>query len=244
MEIHWNCATRYHDWFGASLAVPKMMINQFYDAGLIGKLEWVELGIHNKRATVDSAAQMLTDFLDFKPKRNDLYRVAAGGHEPFKWKLTIGLFPFDKSLKMVKGYNIFNLWFEKQAFSIPSQSESLFTLFKKVNLIQNTEFAFIHPYHRWIELIDPFYGYYKEPVTFIPMFSGVPWAAFFGPDHLKYFDLSKLKEIEAYQIEWVNSSGLYIRVSPNIADAVTEPVEKKMIQLTEFFRKTYTTTGD
>lgn len=237
MELHWSGATRYHDWMNDDKATPAAMITQLAEAGLLGKLEWINTGMHGKKETQIPAGNTLLDYLPFKPKRNDLYILAGGGTKPFNWKLTLGLFPFNEQTQMVQGYNIINLWVEKNELLNPEGSELLFNTFKKIHRAGNTEFAFIHPAEHWATLTDTFYGPYAIPVTFNPMFTGVYWSTFLGPGQLELFDRNKIKNIKEPGIYFENEDELYIRMTENIAAVINKPEEEKMIALTEQFRQ-------
>ena len=104
MQIHWSGATRYHDWMENEVAFPAIMIRRFFDSGLIGNLEWVQTGMRKKKQEgINADGASLIGYLGFTPKRNDLYTISAGGSQPFEWKLTLGIFPFNKETGMVKG---------------------------------------------------------------------------------------------------------------------------------------------
>lgn len=236
MEIHWSGVTRYHDWMKDEAAFPAAMIRRFAEEGLTGNLDWVQTGIHNPKETLVAGSKSIIDYLGFTPKKNDLYSIAGGGEEPFKWKLTLGLFPFDKETAMVKGYNIINLWFEKNELLNVNGSDCLFSLFRNLHAGDNTEFAFIHPYDRWSELTDAFRGPYKKPVTFNPLFTGVYWATFLGKGQLELFDQQKISAIQSQRLDRRGTDACYIRMTENIADALNPETETEMIALTEQFR--------
>ena len=69
------------------------------------------------------------------------------------------------------------------------------------------------------------------------MFSGVFWIIFLGKEHLAFFDIKKLQNIECYQYEWIKNEGLFIRMTRNISDSITPKIEKDMFRLTEKFRE-------
>jgi hypothetical protein len=103
---------------------------------------------------------------------------------------------------------------------------------------ENSEAAFIHPYERWVRLTDVLAsGPYGDPLTLGPMFRGVMWANFLGPGHLAFFDVEKLRRLEAHQIEWLGDEGVFIRVCADVREAATPEVEAEMVRLTEAMRR-------
>lgn len=236
MQIIWRGVTRFHDWFDKPRTIPRLMLSQAQQAGLIGSVEWVEVEPDNERKKVEYSEDILERLLDHQPKRGELYGIAAGGSKPLPWQMTLGLFPFNKELGQVKGYNILNFWFESERFPGPEGSDALVEAFRKIHTPDNTEFAFIHPYKRWSELSDNLRGRYGNPVTASPMFGGVYWATFLGRGHMAFFDLSKLRDIKSYQVDWMGDYGLFVRMSRDIADSITPAVENEMFTLTERFR--------
>lgn len=212
------------------------MLSQAHEAGLIGSVEWMAVGPDDERKNVDHQKDILDQLLEHRPRRGELYRIAAGGSQALPWHMTLALFPFRKSSGQVQGYNILNLWFESQPFEDPNNSDNLVRVFRAIHTPDNTEFAFVHPYQRWSELSDTVRGPYGKPVTIGPMFSGVFWANFLGSGHLAFFDLSPLRDLQSYQVEWTDDKGLFIRVSRDIAEATSPAVEEEMFRLTERFR--------
>lgn len=239
MQLHWSGATRYHDWYTKPRTIAKRMLSQAQHAGLIGLVDWVSLGHDDERKEVTYSEGVLEGvlerMLDRGFKRGVSNLLTAGGTKPFAWNMNLLLFPFRKDRGKVQGYNILKLWFDTKAFSGPNASDMLMQTFSTIHTPDNTEFAFIHPYKRWSELTtlgEP----YEEPVTLGPMFSGVYWAIFLGRGHLAFFDLDKLRNLQAYQVKWLGDDGLFVRVSRDIADATSPAVEEEMFRLTEIFR--------
>lgn len=235
MEILMTGSTRYHNWFDKQRTIPRRMLAQAQEAGLIGLVEWLSVGSDDEQKEVEQREDSLERLLDHQPKRGELYRIAAGGSTP-PWHITLGLFPFRRELEQVEGYNILNVWFEQARFSGSEGSDSLVQAFRSIYTPETTEFAFIHPYERWSELSNPLNGPYGTPVTIGPMFSGVYWAIFLGWGHLVLFDLAKLQDLHSYQVEWTNDQGLFVRVSQDISDSTSPAVEAEMFRLTEIFR--------
>ncbi len=238
MQLHWSGATRYHDWFAKPRIAPRRMLSQAQQAGLIGSVDWVAVGPDDKREEVEHDESVLESLLDRSVRRGLSYRCAAGGAKPLPWQMNLLLFPFQKSLGQVRGYNILNLWFDAEAFPGPDGSDALAQAFQTIHTPDDTEFAFIHPYERWSELSDALGGRYGDPVTIGPMFSGVYWAIFLGREHLALFDGSRLRDLQSYKVAWTGDDGLFIRVSRDIADATSTAVEEEMFRLTGLFRST------
>ena len=236
MKTYWGGITSYHDWFDEQRTIPRRMLSVLQQAGLIGSVSWVAVGPDDKHRAVEGESEALERLLDHRPRRGALYRIAAGGERPTPWNMTLGLFPFNKSEGRVEGYNILNLWFEAESWAGPERSDALVKLFRSIHTPADTEAAFIHPYDRWSELSDTLRGHYGKPVTSGPFFSGVYWANFLGREHLALFDLSKLRDLQAYQVEWIGDDGLFIRVCRDIADATSSEVEEEMFRLTDRFK--------
>jgi hypothetical protein len=236
MQLHWSGSTRYHNWFDKNRTIPRKMISLAQQSGLIGLVDWISVGPEDTHKNIEHSQDALERLLDHRPKRGGIYRIAAGGSEPLLWQMTMGLFPYRKSLSQVQGYNILNLWFDSQHFEGPGNSDNLVRIFRAIHTPEDTEFGFIHPYPRWSELTDTLSGPYGKPVTLGPMFSGVFWVNFLGSAHLNYFDRSRLCDLNTYQVEWVDDKALFFRVSQDIKDAMTPMVERDMFRITEIFR--------
>jgi hypothetical protein len=234
-DIRWSAVSRSHDWMKDDAAFPASLIQQLTQAGLIGQMEWVETGILKPRQELISTEASLTDYLNFKPGKKDLYSIAGGGEKTFRWKLTLGLFPFDQTNNSVNGYNIISLWTEAIDVGSEKDCDQLFNLFQHLHHDGNTDFAMIHPYVRWHELTDAFYGAYKNPVTFRPFFTGISWAVFLGKEQRKEFDQEKLKKISAPPLLWSQEGSLSVRMTPAIASVLLPEYEKEMIALTDQF---------
>lgn len=237
MKIQWSAATRHHDWKSGDKTIPIMIIQELMKERFIGNLEWIKIGMHNERRTPYPNKFSILDYLDFNPKRNDLYVLLFGGTKPFNWEFTLALSEFNPKNQRVLGYNNFNLWFEKENIISNEDSNLIFNAFQKIHHAGSTEFAFIHPHKRWVELIDPFHGAYAVPVTFNPMFTGVYWSTFLGEGQLELFDSDKINKIISDKIFQKNDEELYIRMTQNIEDILDKNAEKDMIYLTERFKE-------
>ena len=236
MQIYWSGSTRFHNWYDKNRTIPRYMLSKAKQTGIIGDVDWVAIGPYDEPMAVERDDFMLERLLDHHPRRGELYRIAAGGDEPISWRMTLGLFQFQKSRGQVEGYNILNFWFDSKKYSSPEGSDSLVRVFREINTPDNTEFASVHPYDRRSALQDTLSGEYGRPVTLRPLFSGVYWANFIGRKHLELFNLTQLRELKAYQVEWEGEDGLFLRVTHDLRDATSAVTEREMFRLTEQFR--------
>jgi hypothetical protein len=236
MQLYWRGITRYHDWFDKRRTIPRRMLSQVQQAGLIGAVDWIAAGPDDEHQDVEHKEDTLRRLLDHRPGHGESYRIAAGGSRPSPWHMTLGLFPFDKSQGQVQGYNILNLWLEADSWAGPERSDELVRMFCAIHTPDDTEYAFIHPYKRWSELSDTLRGHYGDPVTAGPFLSGIYWANFLGRGHLALFDLSRLRDLHNHQVEWTGDDGLFIRVCRDVANATSPAVEEEMFRLTKHFR--------
>jgi hypothetical protein len=232
-----NCwsATRYHDWFDGDCAVPRRLLCRWQQARVVGPVECAADGAGDEVEPVGTENLDLLDLLEQRPKQGERYRLEAGASGATAWQMALMIQPFDRVSGEVRVHNSLNLWFEEGAFSGPAGSEVLAEAFRDVNRPDTTEFAYLHPYERGMELRDlgeP----YEDPITLGPMFRGVYWTNFLGRGQLAFFDLSRLRHLEAYEVTWTSDEGLFVRISPDIADATSPAVEKEMFRLTEMFR--------
>lgn len=230
MKIQWISLSRFCDWDTEYRNIPKQMIAEVFNSGLLKEGEWIKTGIDNEEQLPYSKEQ-LSQYLDKEIGNEEIYLLTLGGSTPDTWEMSLGLSPFVPAINQARGYNILDIQCQ-----INLGDEELITLFKKVHQGNETEFAFIHPYKRWDDLSDTVFGEYGEPITFRPAFSGVFWAIFFGKGHLELFDTEKLKQLNAYQVEWIND-GLFVRVSKHLSEVENPEVEEEMFRLTEEFKK-------
>lgn len=238
MEINWNASTRYQDWSNDNFKIVRTMVEQLTAIGIIGIADWKKIGLHGSKKQFNRPENWLNELLDAKLKlKTEFFQVSAGGLYPAIWDFTLLLMLFQNETNMVTGFNAINILFENESFQTPAGSDIMYSTFKKIHSIENTEYAMIHPYLHWRALDDTLTGAYGNPLTFSPMFSGVSWATFLGPGQLESFDIPMIKHIKSYDVDWVDNKGLYMRASQNVADASSKTVESQMIALTEEFRK-------
>lgn len=244
MQLHWTGSTRFHDWYKNDKQIPRQMFSAAHKLGLIGEIEWVAFGpkdqqilIQQYRSRSDEKDQdVLLRLLDHEPPGNALFRIALGGASPFKWKVTLGLFPFDQQTQTVAGYNIINFWFDSELFGGKDGADRLFDGFTSLHNKTNSEFASIHHYQRWNELTDPLDGEYQDPLTISPMFTGIMWANFLDQNHLQYFNVEQLRDLKSDFLVWRDDE-LIIRICEHPSDAIQPEIEKEMVRLTEIFRQ-------
>jgi hypothetical protein len=235
MEILWSGATQYHDWFKDDFKTVRGMVEELTAVGILGTAEWKTIGLHGAEKKVKQPDNWLNELLSSK-QRTALLQVSAGGAHPAPWRITIMLQPFQNEANMVYGYNMMNVLFSNESLLNPAGSDVLYSTFKKVHTVENTSFAMIHPSKEWDELENRLTGAYRHPLTFSPMFSGVSWASLLGLNQLDYFDISKVRGIQMYQMDWVDDKGLYIRTSQSIASVIGGSFNTELIKLTETFR--------
>jgi hypothetical protein len=234
VQLHWRGTTRYHDWFDRT--IPRRMLERARALNLIGDVEWFSVGPDDVRQEIGRDDGVLDRLLDHKPKRGASHRFSAGGSRPHPWEMALLLMPYLAG-ERVQGYNTLNLWFPAEAFPGTAGSDALVRALREIHTQEDTEFAFIHPYERWSQLTDTLAGPYGRPLTIAPMFAGVFWATFLGRGHLADFDVDKLRDLQAYELQWLGENGLFLRVCADVRDAVTADVEQQMLRLTETFRR-------
>ena len=235
-QLIWRAATRFHDWERKDKNFIYNMCHILDENQLIGNFEWFSMGPKDVKISALNSNMSLKELLNYNPKRNNVFRIGAGGESPSRWELTLGLFPFQSSIGRVEGFNIINIYFNANTLLNPSASDDLVKIFRLIHTPDNTEFAFIHPYQRYDELANPLFGQYHNPLTIGTMFTGITWCTFLGKEHLKLFQISNLQHIKAYEVNWTGQDGLFIRISQNVEDTLTAETEKEMFKLTEEFR--------
>jgi hypothetical protein len=231
--LTWLAATGRHDWHDRRF--PARMVGAAVEHGLIGACDWVEVGINKGRRALRVEAKDLAAKLFRLPrqKKGRVY-LSAGGSEPDGWELHVTLAPFDEESGEAEGFSRVNLGFYRPDEGTAQFSAELMAAFAETHAPDNTEYACVHPYFKTFELTDTVY---RRPVTIGQMFAGVYWANFLGPGHLTRFDLGKLQPLEAYRVEFVGREGLFLVVTPDVAEADDPAVEQKMLALTEVFRR-------
>lgn len=233
-RLFWTALTRFHDWSDKGFA--RHMIERATEAGAIGELEWISTKPGEKRPAKIDHRSGIPEFVigRAKPQRKSkIISFDAGGTKPFEWKLSLHLPPFLPDAKRVWGFGTIAIETSRELFSGAERSGHLIDAFLATHTPDNTEYACIHPYARLQAMRDTVY---RNAVTVTPMFAGVYWANFLGPGHIDQFDRDKLADLSAYKLEWRGARGLFIIMSPDIADADSAAVESSMQRMTGIFR--------
>jgi len=179
------------------------------------------------RRVIDAAARLgLIERTDVEPGAE----VTVSGKDPAPWEIYANVYPFDQESGWVDGMNNLFLTFDR---SRVTDSKALAEAFFETSAPGDVEYAMIHPYDHWSTLSD---GPYEVPVTVNIQFRGVSWATFLGPGHLGEFDRKKLQDLEAHEVRWVDSKGLFILAVPDLAAADKPETEPVLLRLTERFR--------
>jgi hypothetical protein len=233
-QILWSSATRFHDWWACKF--PFDLLKQAKFARVIGSVEWIKQGWGrtSKLKQIHDEESIDSYLLKILPKSEKTFILEAGGTKPHSWKLSLYIPPFSQQKQRVDGYSMIKIIFEGASLQAPEHSSTLLETFFATHTPDNTEFAFIHPYLHWSQLED---GNYNSPVTFRPMFAGVYWANYLGLGHIELFDRQKLNSLSAYHVKWIDDRGLFLVITPNLADVLTPAIEEKMLKLTEEFRR-------
>lgn len=232
-RILWKANTSFHDWNDGQLL--RTLLERTTDMGLSGPVTWLTPGIRGTthKIKLQRAAELLDHLPEPLPDEPPHRYLEAGGEQPQPWSVKISVAPFDEKEEKPQSMSSVWLFFDRQAISTPSRSQELFQAFCSIHGPDNTEYALIHPYQHWLDFAD---RYYQLPVTIGPMFKGMFWANFWGPGHLNEFDLAKLHGISAYEMLWVDNSGLFLRVAESIDEVEQPATEAELIRLTERFR--------
>ena len=143
-------------------------------------------------------------------------------------------YPFDAAEGWVDGLNTLWFTFDRSRIRDRSQSDALLEAFFIVHHPRDSEFAVLHPYAHWSSFAGQ---HYDIPVTINLQFRGVFWANFLGPGHLDEFDAKKLLDLDAHVVRWVDSNGLFVIATPDLASADAPDWEAELLRLTACFRK-------
>jgi hypothetical protein len=233
-RLFWTALSRFHDW--SDKEFPLRMINGAVSVGAIGSAEWVSME-PGKRQNIhidylDRLGEQLLS-LARPDRQNKIITLNAGGSSPSPWSLTVFIPPFVPEAGRLWGYSVVGIEFERAIFESSERSQALIQAFMETHTPDDTEYACIHPYARLQAMRDTIY---KPPLTVTPMFAGVYWANFLGPGQLTQFDISRLCPLSAYIVKWLDHEALFLIITPNVADADSQQVEKEMLCLTAEFR--------
>ena len=233
----WSGSTRYHDWRALDRETPRRMLARIREAGLIGPVDWFAEAPDEERRDVEHDDGTLAALLGREPPQATSHGFSAGGARPAPWEIHLLLAPYMEAEGEVRGYNMLNVRFSAAHFAGVDDSDALIDAFRSVHTAAETEVAFLHPHVRWTELSDPLTGAYGDPLTLGPLFRGVVWATFLGPRHLELFDIDRLNDLPAAEVEWTEGGGLFIRASADLRDATDPDVERTMFRLSERLRR-------
>lgn len=238
MRLFCGGASRFHDWSADGRAAARRILERARDARLIGPVQWYAAAPEDERREVPRDDGVLEGLLDRPDPPRRTYGINAGGSRPAPWELAMQLPRWIEEDRQAQGINLIKLWLDDDEFRGVSGSDALIRAFRAIHGPENTEAAFIHPYESWVKLTDVVMdGAYGDPLTLGPMFPGVMWASFLGRGHLAFFDVTKLRQLEAHQIEWIGEDGLFIRVCADVRDAAKPEVEREMLRLTSAMRR-------
>lgn len=233
-RIFWSALSRFHDW--SDKKFPVRMLSQALEVKAIGPVEWVSVQNGQRRSIriddFDHFAERLFELAKPDPKHK-IISLQAGGTSPAPWTITAHLPPFVASEKRAWGYGAISLLFDPAVFATVERSTELIHAFLHTHTPDDTEYACIHPYARLQVLRNTIY---KTPVTFTPMLAGIFWTNFLGPGQLDLFDIGRLKALKTYRVEWIDDRGLFVIVTPDLADVERPETEKEMERVTFEFR--------
>lgn len=159
--------------------------------------------------------------------------LTLAGDDPAPWELFWNVYPFDREEGWVDGLNTLWLTFDRSRVPNRSESDALLKAFFAVQTADDTEYAVLHPYAHWSDFAD---RHYDVPVTINLTFRGVFWANFLGPGHIEEFDATRLKNLNAYEVRWLDSNGLFVVATPDLASADAPTSEPVLLSLTQHFR--------
>jgi hypothetical protein len=229
----WKSATRFHDWKDGQFVAK--LLGRAVNAGILERVDWftTEAGGDRKTVRIDGEA-LPAELFGRVRKRARVGYLEAGGDRPAPWSLQLLLPPYAAEDKQVIGVGLVSLVFEGARFEDPAGSARLADTFKAVHTPDNTEYAGLHWYDRWERLN---HTVYQQAVTYSPMFAGVVWANFFGRGHFEQFDRAPLAALPADDVTWIDERGLFLVMKLSLAEARSEPAEKRFALLTDIFRK-------
>ena len=231
-QILWKANTSFHDWNDGHFI--HKLLKQVTDMGLSGQVTWLKAGIRGipQKIILSSSTELLDHLAEPLPDEPPHRYLEAGGEQPWSWSVKISIAPFEKEEPPPQRMSSVWLFFDRQTVSTQSRSQELFQAFRAIHDPDNTEYALIHPYQHWLDFAN---RYYQLPVTIGPMFKGMFWANFWGPGHLTEFDLKKLHGLSAYEINWVDDTGLFLRVAKSIIEVEKPTAEEELLRLTKAF---------
>lgn len=234
--IFWTSATGDHDW--TDLAVPRHVLGVAVAGGVIGDADWIEPRANAKRrkfaAPADGLADQVAQLALADLAKGKQVWLTVGGSSPHEWATHVGLSSFDRERGEVSGLNLVEMHVPREAFQGEDASGRLWAGFREAHDAGSTEWAAIHLLTRYGELAK---SVYRPPLETVMRFKGIFWANFLGRRQLARFDRAVLQELEGFRVEWDGEDGLFIRASPDVAEADSPEVEQELFRLTEDFRR-------
>lgn len=228
----WRSSSRAHDWrTGAFLA---HLLDAAAGEGLIGPTEWLERRLAGSRKAQRIEPGALAERLMSTAEPSVRVLAAAGGSDPHPWSVSAVVFPWDDARGRAEGYSIITLELDRAAGEGQAGSRRLRDAFLHAHDAGNTEAAYLHSFKRWDVLAAEVY---LPPLVTVPTFAGVFWANFLGPGHLDQFDASRLGDLSASTVKWVDGGrGLFIIATGEVAQSETAEGEAELRRLTEEMR--------
>ncbi len=216
--------------------MPRRLARLGVDTGLIGSADRLQVGWTADAKPIEPvAADDVPDLLVKRlARRRGTRMVVLGGTEPHSWELSVVVGEFLPRMQMVRGVSMMRLTFDPALVEGEAGSARLIDMFLQAHRPADTEYAAIHPEHRWSTLRGTDY---ENAVVVGHLFAGVHWANFLGPGHLDLFDRAKLTDLPAHLVRWVGDDGLFVVVTPSVDDAEDPETESRMFALTATFRR-------
>lgn len=224
-KILWKAGSSRSDWRGGEPL--RRLIAAAARLGLIGPPTRGVVGVEPGGAL---AAAILANA---QPEGGGM-ALTVGGDDPAPWELFWNVYPFDAESGWVDGLNSCFFTFDRSRVPDRKASDALAETFFEASSGGDVEHALIHPAGHWSRFSDE---HYDPPVTINVQFHGVFWANFLGPGHIEEFDLSRLRDLEAHEVRWVDHRGLLVIATPDLASADAPEAESVLLKLNERFRK-------
>ena len=232
-SLLWRSTSRFHDWNDGRFVTT--LLTRAVEIGVLERVDWIATEANGDRQSVrlDDRAALPSELVKRVPRKPVRY-LEAGGDAPAPWSIQILIAPYIASERRVYGMDVVALLFDGRAFESNAGSSRLATTFRETHTLDDTEYAGIHWYERWMQLNN---STYDPAVTYTPMFSGVVWANFLGRGHLEQFDRHQLAALPPSQASWIGSEGLVLVADASLEAARGEPIESELARLTQIFRR-------
>ncbi|HET7486679.1 MAG TPA: hypothetical protein VFJ85_02035 [Acidimicrobiales bacterium] len=231
-QVFWRATTRRHDW--ASGDFVSRLLAAAADLGLVGPSTWRRAGIAGEQEPTagEPPAELATHLPAPGPDEPEAGVVECGGDEPFAWSATVSVAVPGARRPPPSTVSIWSDW--EWVRRTGRASDRLAAAFAGVHSPADTEYAFVHPYSRWLDLSA---GAYRRPVTSGPTFRGVCWLTFLGPGQIEEFQADRLGHLDGAELRWAGGEGLLVRATRELSEAATPAGEERLVGLTEAFRQ-------